>query len=222
MDEKFVVTSIESFHKALDCLHSRLSDHDRLNRNENVLEYSGIDQNVSNQNTSSTRCYGNQNGSKRTKHDRNERNTDSRLFQREKFENSKISLSQNCQQIQSVKSFKKTGMSSNRETEDMHSAEAAKSEKGKKMVRIQDRNNIDTLREEVTETTFQRTRTIQRTPNRSDSENSDFEQIPQADWHLMNRQIRTDTGKQRSVNNNCYNSPTKVSFILGTHRIGEE
>ena len=66
LDEKFVVTSIESFHKALDCLNSRLSDHDRLDRNENVLEYSRNDQNVSNQNTSSTRCYGNQNVPKRT------------------------------------------------------------------------------------------------------------------------------------------------------------
>ena len=53
LDEKFVVTLIESFHKALDCLHSRFSDHDGLDRNKNVLEYSGIDQNVSYQNTSS-------------------------------------------------------------------------------------------------------------------------------------------------------------------------
>ena len=53
LDEKFVVTSIESFHKALDCLHSRLSDHDGLDRNENVLDYSIIDQSVSKQNTSS-------------------------------------------------------------------------------------------------------------------------------------------------------------------------
>ena len=99
LDEKFVVTSIESFHKALDCLHNRLSDHNRLDRNENILEYSGIDQNVSNQNTSSNSCYGNQNGPKWTKHDRNESKTSSRLFQRENYENSKISLSQSCQQI---------------------------------------------------------------------------------------------------------------------------
>ena len=71
LDEKFVVTSIESFHKALDCLNSRLNDQDRLDRNKNVLEYSRFDQNVSNKNTSSTRCYSNQNGPKRTKHDRN-------------------------------------------------------------------------------------------------------------------------------------------------------
>ena len=173
LDEKFVVTSIESFHKALDCLNSQLSDHDRLDRNENVLEYSRIDQNVSNQNTSSTRCYGNQNGPKRTKHDRNERNEGSRSFQRKKFENSKMSLSQYRQQIQSVETVKKIGKLSNRESENMHSGETAKKGK-KKMVRIQDRNNIDTIREEITETTFQRTRMIQRTPNKSESENSDF------------------------------------------------
>ena len=130
LDEKLVVTSIESFHKALDCLNSRLSDHDRLDRNRNVLEYSRIDQNVSNQNTSSTRCYSKQNGPKRTKLDLNERNEDSRSFQREKFENSKISLSQNRQQIQSVKSVKEIGKLSNHESENMHSGETAK--KGKK------------------------------------------------------------------------------------------
>ena len=132
LDEKFEVTSIESFHKALDCLNSRLSDHDRLDRNKNVLEYSRIDHNVSNQNTSSTRCYGNQNGPKRTKHDRNERNEDSRSFQREKFENSKISLSQNRQQIQSVESAKKIGKFSNSESENMQSGEIAKRGKEKK------------------------------------------------------------------------------------------
>ena len=78
LDEKFVVTSIESFHKALDCLYSRLSDHDRLDRNENVLEHSRTDQNVSNQNMSSNSCYGNQNGLKWTTHDRNEKKTNSR------------------------------------------------------------------------------------------------------------------------------------------------
>ena len=163
LDEKFVVTSIESFYKALDCLHSRLSDHDRLDRNENILEYSGIDQNVSNQNTSSNSCYDNHNGPKWTKHDRNESKTSSRLFQRENYGNSKISLSQSCQQIQSVESLELIGnlsdhkISKNRE---MKLGEAGKNGKEKKMVRIQERNSIDTLREEVTKTTFQRTRTI--------------------------------------------------------------
>ena len=100
----------------------------------------------------------------------------------------------------------------------MHSGETAK--KGeKKMIRIQDRNNIDTLREEITETTFQRTRMIQRTPNKSESENSDFEQIPQANWNMMNRQIRTDTGNSGQSTSTA---TTNVSFILGTNRIGKE
>ena len=193
LDEKFVVTSIESFHKALDCLHSRLSDHDRPDRNENVLEYSEIDQNVSNQNTSSNSCNGNQNGLKRTKHDRNDSKTSSRLFQQEKYENSKISLSQSCQQIQSVESLKINGNLSDHEKKEMKPGEAAKNGKGKKIVRIQDRNSIDTLREEVTETTFQRTRTIQRTPTKSDSENLDSDEIPQVEWQAMNRQILSNT-----------------------------
>ena len=83
LDEKFVVTSIKSVHKALDCLHRQFSDHDGLVRNENFLEHSENDQNVSKQNTSSNSCYGNQNGPKRTEHDRNESETSSRLFKRE-------------------------------------------------------------------------------------------------------------------------------------------
>ena len=38
LDEKFVVASINSFHKALDCMNSRLEGIGSLNRNENVLE----------------------------------------------------------------------------------------------------------------------------------------------------------------------------------------
>ena len=40
LDEKFVVTSIECFHRALDCLYSRLNDTDATKESENVLEYS--------------------------------------------------------------------------------------------------------------------------------------------------------------------------------------
>ena len=92
LDEKIVVTSIESFHKALDCLHIRLSDHDGLDRNE----YSENYQIVSKRNTSSNSCYGNQNGPKRTEHDRNESETSSRLIKRESGEKPEICLSQSC------------------------------------------------------------------------------------------------------------------------------
>ena len=40
LDEKLVVTSIECFHKALDCWYSRLSDTNSLNQNKKLLEYS--------------------------------------------------------------------------------------------------------------------------------------------------------------------------------------
>ena len=70
--KKIVVTTIESFHKVLDCLNSRLNDHDGLNRNENILEHSKFEPNFSKRNTSFCCCYGNQNGQKRTRHDRNQ------------------------------------------------------------------------------------------------------------------------------------------------------
>ena len=103
----------------------------------------------------------------------------------------------------------------------MHSGETAKRGKEKKKVRIQDRNNTHTLREEITETTFQRTRMIQRNPNRSESENSDFEQIRQANWNLMNRQIRTDTGNSgQSTSTATTAQPMLVSFweLIGSER----
>ena len=46
IDEKFVVTSIEDFHKALDCLSSRLRDTDRK-IDVNILEYSGTRSEIS-------------------------------------------------------------------------------------------------------------------------------------------------------------------------------
>ena len=38
LDEKFVVATINSFHKALDCINSRLENTGSLNRNEKLLE----------------------------------------------------------------------------------------------------------------------------------------------------------------------------------------
>ena len=143
------------------------------------------------------------------------------MFQREKYENSKISLSQSCQQRQSVESLKITGNLSDHENKEMKPGEVAKNGKGKKMVRIQDWNSIDTLREEVTETTFQRTRTIQRTPTKSDSENSDSDEIPQVEWQAMNRQILANTGNSgQSTSTVATAQPALVSFweLIGAER----
>ena len=38
LDDKFVVAIINSFHKALDCMDSRLESTGSLNRNENLLD----------------------------------------------------------------------------------------------------------------------------------------------------------------------------------------
>ena len=77
------------------------------------------------------------------------------------------------------------------------------------------------MREEVTETTFQRTRTIQRTPNRSDSEDSDAEVLPKVEWHSMNRQIWTNienNGQSTSTAETA--QPSIVSFweLMGSER----
>ena len=69
LDERFVLETINSFHEALYCMSSRLESIGSLNRNEHVLEYSR--RNVAKQ-SSLSGCYGNQNGQKRTKLDRNE------------------------------------------------------------------------------------------------------------------------------------------------------
>ena len=164
-DEKFVVTSIESFHKALDCLHSQLSDHDGRDRNENVLEYSVNDHSVSKRNTSSNSCYGNQNAQKRTGHDRNESETSSRSIKRENCEKPEISLSQSFHPIQLVEKSNiiqrnlpihtKTRIRDCfTENRAMKTIETLNSGKGRKIVRIQEQKSLDTMTEEVTETTF--------------------------------------------------------------------
>ena len=232
LDEKIVVTSIESFHKALDCLHSRLSDHDGLDRNEKVLDFSVNDQRVSKQNTSSNSCYGNQNGQKRTEHDLNESETRSRSTKRENCEKPEISLSQSCHSIQSVEKSKiiqrnlpihtknriRECLKKNRE---MKTGETSNSGKGRKIVRIQERNSFETLTEEVTETTFQRTRTTQRTSNKSDSDNSDSDEMPQVEWRARNRYIQANTGNSGpSTSTVATAQPALVSFweLIGAER----
>ena len=76
LEEKFVVAKIYSFHKASHCMNSRLKNNYLLNRNENIVEITrrnGVN------NSSPQDYYGNLNGQKRTKLDRNEINQFSRL-----------------------------------------------------------------------------------------------------------------------------------------------
>ena len=65
---------------------------------------------------------------------------------------------------------------------------------------------------------------IQRTPNRSESDSSDFEQIPQANWNMMNRQIRTDMGNSgQSTSTTTTAQPILVSFweLIGSEKSKE-
>ena len=62
LDKKLVVNFIESFHKALDCLSTRLNDTRELERNELIIEKTKAKRSINNQNTSSLSCYGNRSG----------------------------------------------------------------------------------------------------------------------------------------------------------------
>ena len=70
LDERFVEAAINSFHKALYYMSSRLESTGSLNRNANILENSR--RNFAKQSSLSC-CYGNQNGQKQTTLDRNEK-----------------------------------------------------------------------------------------------------------------------------------------------------
>ena len=69
LDQKLVVATNNSFHKALDGINSRLGNTYSLNRNQNILEYSR--RKVANK-SSTPGCYGNLNGQKQAKPDRHE------------------------------------------------------------------------------------------------------------------------------------------------------
>ena len=85
IDERFVMASVENFHKALDCLSSRLSETDRK-VDVNILESSGTRNEISHcKDNSSHGCYGDQFVQNWTKLDRNENRQSSR-FQAEQNE----------------------------------------------------------------------------------------------------------------------------------------
>ena len=108
-----------------------------------------------------------------------------------------------------------------KENRAMKTSKTLNSGKGRKIVRIQKRNSLETLTEEVTETTFQRTMTTQRTPNKSHSDNSDSDEMPQMEWRAMNRYIQTNTGNSGpSTSTVATAQPALVSFweLIGAER----
>ena len=158
IDEKFGVASIEEFHRALDCLNSRLSNEIQPDRNKEILELSGKRNTLDRtQDTSSHGCYSNQFVRKRTKLDRNENYQKSRLSNCIQNKSSKIPQ---CKQ-----SVDFTTNNCNYPEEKQMEGNTGKEKPKKKVKKMEWKNNEgrrDQMLEQVTETTFQRTRTVHR------------------------------------------------------------
>ena len=125
LDERFVVMSIESFHKALDCLNSRFSE-TNPNSAINILEHSRTQRETSYCKDSSSRgCYDNQFVQNWTKLDRNE-NGQSLRFQ--KNQNQKNTLDKIACEKQSVNisQFNKNSVRKNNTKISQRSAEMEK------------------------------------------------------------------------------------------------
>ena len=168
LDEKFVVTSIECFHRALDCLYSRLNATDSVNQNEKLLEYSQKQKREDKLLKSRHGCHSNKTVKNRTKLDRNGNNSDSNFLPSNNTLNQNIFVNF-TRALQSVNLIHKKNENS----------KAMESEKlKKKMVRIGDcrthEESHKLTEEEITEKTFHRTCRIRRgTLDRSGSDSFD-------------------------------------------------
>ena len=187
-----VVTSIENFHKALKCLNSRLIDTDPK-INVIILEHSGIRNKISHcKDNSSHGCYGNQFLQNWTRLDRNENGQSSR-FQKQLNEQNTLNKISRTKQSVKNSDFNNCNKSTRK------SAKTVKMEKNqsgsgklKKVVKITNRPNEEReeLTEQVTETTFSRTRMVKRGAcSRQDSDSSDSE-VPQIEWRAVDMYIK--------------------------------
>ena len=156
LDQKFVVTSIECFHTALDCLYSRLNATDATIQNKKFLEHSQKQKRGDKLSKSRHGCHSNKMVKNRTKLDWNENNSDS------KFSPMNNALNQNTfvnftRAVQSVTLIQ----NSKQKSEEMESEKTKK-----KMVRIGDcrtQEESDKLtEEEINEIIFHRTCRIRR------------------------------------------------------------
>ena len=163
LDEKFVVASIECFHKALECLSSRLNDTVNTNQNENILKHSGLRDTLDELNDASSRgCYNNSSVQKQTGLDRNENGQNSRLSNCDPNTLSKLF---HCKQ--SVDDTRKQ----------YQERKSRMEEKPRKTINIVEREqNRNQMLEQVTETTYRRTTTLQR-GHESDSSEDDIPQV---------------------------------------------
>ena len=207
LDEKFVVTSIENFHRALYSLNNQLLDMAEPVRNEYILEHSGRNTGSDNKvNTSSHGCYSNQICSKRTRLERNENGRNSRISNSKTNTLCNFSHSNQLAKKLYQNSVKNLTMENNGNAKnDKDKVEKDKS--GKKKVRdIRQGGGHDQVTEEVMKTTFQQTRLIKRGPGATneDTDSSDSE-IPYAEWRIMRQQIKNKdaAGTSTSANLMC-------------------
>ena len=156
LDKKFVVTSIECFHRALDCLYSRLNETDVTIQKEKVLEYSQKQKREDKLSKSRRGCHCNKTVENRTKLDRNENGCNSNFLPIDNVLNPNTFV-KFTRAVQSVNLIKNT----KRVSEKMEDGKMKK-----KTVRIGDcrtQEESDKLtEEEITETTFHRTCRIRR------------------------------------------------------------
>ena len=156
LDEKFVVTSIECFHMALDCLYSRLSDTNSPNQNEKFLEHSQQQKVTSEVTKYRHGCYSNLKFQKRTKLDRNKNGFGSQFstVNNALKRNTLVNLTNTIKLVNLIQKV-------NFNTKAMESGKLKI-----KIVRIEDcktqEDNDKITEEEVTETTFHRTCRIRR------------------------------------------------------------
>ena len=106
LDEIFVVTSIQSFHKALDCLSSRLGETNQ-NIDINVLEHSGLKREINHcKDSSSHGCYGNQFVQNWTKLDRNKNGQSSRFQKEQSQKNTLFKIARKKQSVENSEFIK--------------------------------------------------------------------------------------------------------------------
>ena len=209
-NERFVVTSIENFHKALDCLNSRLNDTDRK-INVTILKHSGKRNSISNcKDNSSHGCYGNQFAQNWTKLDRNENGQSSR-FQKEQNEQSTLNKSSRTKQSVIISDFNNCNKSTSKSEKKVKMEKnQSGSGKSKKVVKSTNRQNKEReeLTGQVTETTFSRTRMLKRGAcSRQDSDSSDSD-LPQIEWRAVDMYIKP---KRKSGNSSA--SPLAAKLI---------
>ena len=211
LDERFVVTSIESFHKALDCLSSRFSE---INQNSaiNILEHSRITRETNYcKNSSSRGCYDNQFVQNWTKLDRNENGQNSSFQTDQNQKNTKNTLDKLAREKQLVDkskfntiSIKQKDISNSKQSADFTKAaledkmEKSNSGKLKKTSNRQNENRKeDELTEQVTETTFSRTRLVKRGAACSRQESDDSESdVPQVEWRTVRKPVKSKECKE--------------------------